>query len=80
MGPGQAFLHILCFSSCLKYLDNSIFDAKFLSCFEDTKSPYQMEELLDGQEHRAPASWTDKANPCDTPLLLHQPVRELCTS
>ena len=36
-----------------------------------------MEELLDDQEHRPQASWTDKVNPCDTPLLLHQPVREI---
>ena len=37
--PGQAFLHILCLSSFLKYLILIVYDANFLSCFADVKPP-----------------------------------------
>ena len=78
--PGQDFLHILYFSSFLKY---PVSDAHFLSCFADKKTPQQIEDVkyLMTTSTWPQASWslrTDIVHPCDTTLLPYQePIREL---
>ena len=49
--------HTLCFSSSLKYLDNSMgcrFPEWFCRCETLPPLPRQMEELFDDREHIAP--------------------------
>ena len=85
-GPSlQAFPCILCFSSSLKYRDNSTWCTvpELFCCCEN---PHQKEGdiyLMIG-EHRAPGLLelrTNNVNPCDITWLPHHwLIRELCTS
>ena len=78
--PGQAFPHILCFSSSPKYLYINIW-CTFLHCFANVKNnnkkpkpPLQQKEDVDylrTMGTQPQASWslrTDNVNPCDTIL------------
>ena len=75
MGPswGQGFPHILCFSSSLKYLDNSIWCIfPELVCRCENPPPKGRCWLLDDCEHVAPGLLEPKDWSCEP--LWHRPV------
>ena len=81
--PRQAFP----ISSCIAPLwcsQITVFDACFLGCFTDVKTPHQMEDInyLMTMSTQPQASWslrTDTVNSCDTTLCPHyRPTKELC--
>ena len=78
----RPFPHVLCFSSSLKYLDNSIW-CTFPKLFYRNKNPTKW-KMLTTWWHWPQVYWSlriDHVNPCDTTLLpQHQSIRELCTS
>ena len=77
---------VLCFSSSLNYLGNSISDEHFLSCFSDNKTTTKWKKLATwwSWTHSSQTFWSlriDNITLCDsTQLPHHQPIRELCTS
>ena len=84
MGPywGQPLPHTLCFSSFLKYLDNS-FWCTFPELLTWKPSPNGRYEVLNDHEDIAPRSTAHSPGNCghcdNCPIIL-PPIRELCMS